>query len=149
MVGEITQFGVSSNGDSNPTGICVVNANNMACVPDNPAILGKVQSLVGSNSSLVSFDESEIFLPGNGGSCVGEGAHFFIQHTCVMNASQQDAKFRQLALFSCTAIFIAFFYFFCIRHLIGTHIIAYEEWDIATVSASVIKRCRRPATLPT
>ena len=63
---------------------------------------------------MVSFDESEIFLDGNRGFCLVDKARFFIQHTCVMNASQQDAKFRQLALFSCTAIFIAFFYFFCI-----------------------------------
>ena len=53
-----------------------------------------------------------------------------------MNESQIDEKFDKLTLYSAIAIFISFFYFLKVRHLIEKQKIDFIEWDLATITAA-------------
>ena len=114
----------------------MVNNNNSACTPDNHVLTDLVQSFIGQMNPSASFQSSDIFTAGSGAGCLSDDAQFFIQYSCVMSQDQQDAKFRQISLYVCIAVFVALFYYLRIRHLIEKTNIDYLEWDLATVTAA-------------
>lgn len=95
-----------------------------------------VQSFIGQMNPNGNFESSDIFSAGAGAGCLSDDAQFFIQYSCVMNQDQLNAKFRQISLYVCIAVFVALFYFLRIRHLIEKTNIDHLEWDLATVTAA-------------
>lgn len=71
-----------------------------------------------------------------GVGCIDSQSQYFIQHTCVMSQEQQDFKFRQIAFYSCIAVFVACFYFLRIRHMMEKVNLDRIEWDLSTVTAA-------------
>ena len=95
-----------------------------------------VHSLIGGTNPSAVVDSSSLYDVDTGVGCIDAQSQFFIQHTCVMSQQQQDAKFRQIAFYSCIAVFVAFFYFLRIRHLMEKVNLDHIEWDLSTVTAA-------------